>query len=50
MNAILLGFLLAILPPCATEDSSNCVWDAQSMGNGTGNSFVDLDGTTYDLP
>jgi hypothetical protein len=27
--------------PCATEDSSGpCYWDAQSLGNGHGRSFV----------
>lgn len=50
MSALLLGLALAILPACATEDSSNCVWDAQTMGNGTGTSFIDVNGTTYDLP
>lgn len=35
------------LPPCATEDSSNCVWDSRVQGNGQGNSFVDVDGTAY---
>lgn len=46
----MLGFLLAVLPPCATEDSTNCAWNAQTMGNGTGTSFIDVNGTTYDLP
>lgn len=36
------------LPPCPTEDSDNCYWDAQTMGNGEGQSFVTQDGeTTY---
>jgi hypothetical protein len=26
--------------PCPTEDSSNCYWDADKMGNGTGHSFT----------
>jgi hypothetical protein len=26
--------------PCATEDSTNCRWDAETMGNGTGRSFI----------
>lgn len=28
--------------PCAEEDSLNCVWDAQTMGNGEGQSFIAL--------
>lgn len=28
------------LPPCATEDSTGCYWDADTMGNGEGHSFV----------
>lgn len=40
--AVLLGF-----PPCAAEDSTNCVWDAAQQGNGRGSSFVDIDGTAY---
>lgn len=35
------------LPPCATEDSDNCYWNAATMGNGTGTSFINLDGVTY---
>jgi hypothetical protein len=34
------------VPPCPTEDSANCYWDA-TRGNGTGRSFVDIDGTVY---
>ncbi len=36
-----------ILTPCAEEDSHNCYWDAATMGNGTGTSFVDIDGVLY---
>lgn len=32
------------LPPCATEDSDNCWWDAARDGNGEGRSFVVIDG------
>lgn len=32
---------------CATEDSTNCYWNAATMGNGTGNSFIDVNGTAY---
>lgn len=35
------------LPPCAMEDSDNCYWDAATMGNGTGESFVTFRGVTY---
>ena len=26
--------------PCPTEDSTNCYWDAQTQGNGEGQSFI----------
>lgn len=33
------------LPPCATEDSVSCHWDATVQGNGIGRSFTtDADG------
>jgi hypothetical protein len=36
------------LPACQTEDSDNCYWDAATMGNGRGRSFVTVAGeTTY---
>ncbi|WNO27760.1 membrane protein [Microbacterium phage Huwbert] len=36
------------LPPCATEDSDNCYWDASVQGNGEGRSFDVRDGVvTY---
>lgn len=37
------------LPPCPTEDSTACYWDAQQHGNGDGRSFTtDANGTrTY---
>ena len=28
------------LPPCPTEDSDGCYWDADTMGNGTGTDVV----------
>lgn len=28
------------LTPCATEDSDNCYWDADTMGNKRGNDSV----------
>lgn len=36
-----------ILPPCAAEDSTNCVWIADVSGNGAGSSFVDVGGVAY---
>lgn len=30
------------IPPCATEDSTCCYWDAASMGDGNGLSFIAL--------
>lgn len=36
--------------PCQWEDSANCFWNAQATGNGTGTSFVDIDGTAYTIP
>jgi murein DD-endopeptidase MepM/ murein hydrolase activator NlpD len=40
--------LAPTLAPCEYEDSTGCVWDAGTSGNGVGNSFVALDenGTT----
>jgi hypothetical protein len=37
-------------PPCPTEDSVACHWDAGTAGNGQGRSFVTLpDGTVIYL-
>jgi hypothetical protein len=42
----LAGWFLALtdatagLPPCATEDSSHCYWDADTRGNGLGHDVV----------
>jgi hypothetical protein len=38
---------IAGMPACPTEDSTNCVWDASSRGDGNGRSFVDIDGVAY---
>lgn len=39
------------IPPCQTEDSTGCYWDAGHRGNGQGQSFVTLsDNTTIYLP
>jgi hypothetical protein len=53
ISGLFLGALLAstgpdqTLPACQSEDSTNCVWDAHTQGNGKGTSFVNLDGTAY---
>ncbi|MGO2150857.1 MAG: hypothetical protein ACTH32_06605 [Microbacterium gubbeenense] len=49
LTALALTILAAILPPCPTEDAANCTWNAAQHGNGTGHSFIDLDGTTIYL-
>lgn len=33
--------------PCATEDATDCYWDAARMGNGVGTSFVNIGGVYY---
>lgn len=40
--ALLAGSLAPTpaLPPCPTEDSTGCYWDAATQGNGVGTSFV----------
>lgn len=32
---------------CATEDSTNCYWNASEQGNGEGVDFHDIDGVAY---
>lgn len=36
----MLAMLALVLGLCETEDSTNCVWNAQIQGNGRGVSFV----------
>jgi len=43
---LLFTLLMAVLPPCQSEDSNNCAWDAQSQGNKVGTSFVNVGGFT----
>lgn len=38
---------VAFATPCPSEDSPNCYWDAGNMGNGVGQSFVDIGGVAY---
>lgn len=41
----MIYFILALLlSPCPSEDSNFCQWDAQTQGNGLGQSFVALSG------
>lgn len=44
--SILVLILALILPPCPTEDSTGCYWDAAARGNGEGVSFIALDDGT----
>jgi hypothetical protein len=39
---LLYALLFALTPPCPTEDSTNCHWDAQVQGNGNGYDFISL--------
>lgn len=51
MLAALALILALILPPCPTEDSTMCTWDATQHGNGQGHSIVNLwEGVTVFLP
>jgi len=36
-----------VIPPCAVEDATNCYWDAATMGNGQGRSFINWNGVYY---
>jgi hypothetical protein len=49
VSAFILTVLLAVLPPCAAEDSRNCHWDAQARSNGLGHSFIDMAGEVFYL-
>ena len=40
IRAILLCTMLSACGACQTEDSDFCVWNAQTMGNGQGRSFI----------
>ncbi|WP_053352719.1 hypothetical protein [Leucobacter musarum] len=44
---LILMVAVAVLPACATEDASICVWDTAAHGNGAGSSFVDLGGRAF---
>lgn len=38
------------LPPCLTETSENCYWNARVRSNKVGMSYVNIDGSIYYLP
>jgi len=40
--AAVIAILLHLVPPCQTEDSSACGWNAQEQGDGMGHSFIAL--------
>lgn len=35
------------LPPCATEDGTECYWNGYTMGNREGRTFINMGGVTY---
>jgi hypothetical protein len=49
ITAAAFAALLSIMPPCPTEDSTNCGWDASKRGNGRGVSFVAIETTAGEL-
>ena len=62
MSALVLALVITLgvsapapapttLPPCPTEDSvgHDCYWNARTMGNGQGRSFVSVDGRVFYL-
>lgn len=50
MKTIFVLLSLWGFPPCQTEDSNTCYWDAASRGNGIGQSYVVWDNEVYYLP
>ena len=39
---VTVTLLVAYNTPCVEEDSTNCIWDAATMGNGRGTSSLRL--------
>ena len=35
------------MPACQVEDETNCYWNAKTMGNGIGQSFVNVGNTVF---
>jgi hypothetical protein len=46
---LLFALLLYTLPQCATEDSTDCVWDAATQGNGKGVSFLAVESFGFEF-
>lgn len=40
MLTLMILISLFSFQPCATEDSTQCYWNAQTQGNGEGTSFI----------
>lgn len=50
MMEFLLAILFAILPPCPADEAiGTCKWDAATMGDGQGTSFIVLDDTWIEV-
>lgn len=47
--SLLLALIIATSTQCPSEDATNCTWTASQQGNGSGHSFIDLNGQTYYL-
>jgi hypothetical protein len=48
MLGLIVTIALSSLPPCTAEDSTNCYWNARTMGNGQGDSYLTVgDWTVY---
>lgn len=43
------SLMSALETPCEQEDSVNCYWRADIMGNGSGTSFVNVEGNVFPL-
>lgn len=50
ITLIVISLCVLLFPQCASEDSMNCYWNSATMGNGIGQSFIDIAGTAYYLP
>lgn len=47
INGVMFALAVSLLPPCDSEDGTYCYWDAKTMGDGTGTSFVALGEDDY---
>jgi hypothetical protein len=43
------SIMAALETPCASEDSTNCYWRADIVGNGGGESFLNVEGHIFPL-